>query len=72
MPLAQTALRAGTAAIALAGFCGIAAAQTSPTHVLMVALPGGGVAQVRYAGDVAPQIAVSDSPAASFAARSFQ
>jgi len=65
----HTALRAGMAAIALLGFAGMAAAQTSQTpqiaqdHVLTIALPGGGIEQIRYAGGVAPQIYVSAAPA---------
>jgi hypothetical protein len=72
MPHIRTALLAGVAAIAVAGTSGLAMAQspqTSPqtgpqTHVMNVALPGGGTAQIRYTGDVPPQLAFSRGPAA--------
>ena len=60
--LGRTALGAGVAAITAVGLCGIALAQSPQTHVMSVALPGGGVAQIRYVGSVAPQIYVSDAP----------
>ena len=60
--LGRTILGAGAAAIAAIGCCGIALAQSPQTHVMSVALPGGGVAQIRYVGSVAPQIYVSDAP----------
>jgi hypothetical protein len=68
MRIMQAALRAGTVAIAVVGLTGMALAQTPRTHVLTVALPGGGIEQIRYAGNVAPQVYVSDSPAPVFAA----
>lgn len=64
----RTMLGAGVAAVAAIGFCGIAAAQNPQTHVMTVTLPDGGVAQIRYAGPVAPQISFSDTPAPVFAA----
>jgi hypothetical protein len=57
----QNALLAGVAALAI-GFSGAALAQTSNIHTMTVRLPGGGVAQIRYAGDVAPQVRVSEAP----------
>jgi hypothetical protein len=62
MPNLRTALLAGAAAIF--GFTGIALAQTSTTHLMTVQLPGGGTAQIRYVGDVPPQVVVSSRPAA--------
>jgi hypothetical protein len=62
-PFGRTALEAGIAALAAIGFCGIAAAQSPQTHVMTIALPGGGVEQIRFAGPVAPQIYVSAVPA---------
>jgi len=59
-----------TAAAAALVFAGAAAAQSGNTHTMTVQLPNGGVAQIRYAGDVAPQVIVSPDrlPVASFAA----
>jgi hypothetical protein len=59
-----TALLAGVAAVALAGFAGPASAQSRQIHVLTVPLPGGGIEQIRYSGDVAPQVTVTPGPAA--------
>jgi hypothetical protein len=59
----KTALGAGVAAIAAIGFCGVAAAQRPQSHVLTIALPGGGVEQIHYTGSVAPQVYVSAAPA---------
>ena len=63
MRITQTALRAGIAAVAAVGFAGMAAAQTPQPHVMTLTLPNGGVAQIHYAGTVAPQVYVSDAPA---------
>jgi hypothetical protein len=54
------ALLAGVAAIGI-GLAGTASAQN--THVMTVAVPGGGIAQIRYAGDVPPQVVVVPAPA---------
>src|SRR5579883_3112333 len=79
MSLIRNAQRIGAAAAVLAGLCGAAAAQTSQTptsqtptsqtpisqtHVMTVPLPGGGVAEIRYAGAVAPQVFIDAAPAA--------
>jgi hypothetical protein len=59
----RTSLLAGVAAIAV-GFAGAAAlAQSSNTHIMTVALPGGGTAQIAYTGNVAPQVSISNAPA---------
>lgn len=58
------ALFAGVAAVALAG-SGAAMAQNSQTHVMTVRVPNGGVAEIRYTGDVAPQVVVRSGPAAA-------
>lgn len=64
----RTALLAGVAAIGIAGFAALAVAQNSQTgpqiHVMTVALPGGGTAQIRYTGEVAPQVSFGTGPAA--------
>jgi len=56
MQIMRTVLVAGVAAIALAGASGLALAQGSDSHVLTVQLPDGAVEQIRYTGDVPPQI----------------
>ena len=69
MRLKHTLLFAGVAT-ALAGVTAVAAADRQPVHVLNVALPGGGVEQIRYTGDVAPHVVFRDV-AAPVAAASF-
>lgn len=49
------------AALAAAGVAGLAAAEVRATHVLTIRLPGGQIEQIRYAGDVAPQVRISRS-----------
>jgi hypothetical protein len=57
----------GGVAAAAVGLAGAAAlAQSSNTHVMTVALPGGGTAQITYTGNIAPQVSIGDTPA-SFA-----
>ena len=58
----QQALLAGVAA-GIVGLSGAAFAQSGKTHVMTVRLPDGGVAQIRYTGDVAPQVSVGEAPA---------
>lgn len=58
----RTALLAGVAAGAI-GLSGAALAQSSNTHLLTVRLPGGGLAQIRYTGDVPPRVAFSNGTA---------
>src|ERR1043166_8739110 len=57
----RTAILAGAAA-AVFGFSGMALAQNSNMHTMTVRLPGGGMAEIRYIGDVAPKVTVSASP----------
>src|SRR3954464_12603933 len=57
----RKALLAGIAAIGI-GLDGVASAQS--VHVMTVPVPGGGVAQIRYTGEVPPQIAFVPAPAA--------
>ena len=45
-----------------------ASAQSASSHVMTVRLPDGGVAQIRYTGNVAPQVSVSEGPAPAPAA----
>lgn len=47
----------GIAATAIAG--GALAASAAKTHVMKVALPDGGVANVEYVGDVAPKVTIT-------------
>jgi hypothetical protein len=56
----RKSLLAGVAAIGV-GVAGAASAQN--VHVMTVAVPGGGVAQIRYTGGVPPQIAFVPAPA---------
>jgi len=56
MALTRTALLAGAAALAFAGLAGVAHAESARAHVLTLQLPGGGTEQIRYTGDVPPQI----------------
>jgi hypothetical protein len=63
MRLLRTVLLAGAAALAL----GIPGAVSAQTKVMTVALPGGGVAEIHYSGNVPPRVVVSEAPA-SFAA----
>lgn len=59
----QTALLAGAVAVALASLSGVATARDLNTHLMTVQLPGGGVAAIRYTGDVPPQVVLSPAPA---------
>jgi hypothetical protein len=64
MQVFRTALLAGAAAIAVAGLSGVAAARDLNTHVMTVEVPGGGVAEIRYTGDLPPQVVFSPAPTA--------
>jgi hypothetical protein len=64
MRVFETALLAGAAAIAVSGLSGVAAARDLNTHVMTVQLPGGGVAEIRYTGDVPPPVVFSPAPTA--------
>nr|WP_294529403.1 hypothetical protein [uncultured Rhodopila sp.] len=65
MQLSRTVLLAGVAALGQAGVASLAEAQTSTTHVMTVQLPNGAIEQIRYSGDVPPQIVLVPD-AASF------
>ena len=62
MPEVRRLLLAGAAAIMVA-VPGTAPAQTPNTHLMTVRLPDGGVAEIRYAGDIAPEVTVHAGPA---------
>ncbi|HEX3536001.1 MAG TPA: hypothetical protein VHU15_04475 [Stellaceae bacterium] len=67
MPHLRTALLAVIAACGMSGVSGLALAQSPQTlrnHVMTVALPDGGTAQIRYTGDVPPQVVFGSGPAA--------
>ena len=64
MRVFQTTLLAGAAAIAVSGLSGVAAARDLNAHMMTVQLPGGGVAEIRYTGDVPPQVVFSPAPTA--------
>lgn len=54
MRTARTIVLAGAA---IAGLTGLALAAAPAVHEMTVQIPGGGIAHVRYTGDVAPKIA---------------
>jgi hypothetical protein len=58
MPISRKLLLAGASVLVLAGSAGIAQAQprSHRTHVLTLQLPGGGTEQIRYTGDIPPQV----------------
>jgi hypothetical protein len=56
MHLSRTVLAAGAAVLALTGLVGVASAETANIHVMTVRLPNGMVEQIRYSGDVPPQV----------------
>jgi hypothetical protein len=60
----RTASLAGAAAVALAGLSGAAAARDFNAHLMTVQLPDGSVAEIRYTGDVPPQVMFNPAPAA--------
>jgi len=60
MRLTRTTILAGGAALLVAG---TAAAAAEKLHTLNVDLPDGSVAQIEYAGDVAPKVAVAPAEA---------
>jgi hypothetical protein len=60
----RTAILAGAAATAVAGLASVAMARDLNTHVMTVEVPGGGVAEIRYSGDVPPLVVVSPAPVA--------
>lgn len=49
-------LIAGAAVMALGGIAGSALARAGETHVMTVQLPGGGIEQIRYSGDIVPVV----------------
>jgi hypothetical protein len=55
----RTLLLAGVAAV---GLTGVAFADAPQRHVLTIQLPGGAVEQIRYTGDVAPQVVLQPAP----------
>jgi hypothetical protein len=59
----RTGLLVGATAIALVGPAGMAAARDLDTHVMTVEVSGGGVAEIRYTGDVPPQVVFNPAPA---------
>ena len=59
----RTAFLLGATAIGLAGLPGGAAARDLNTYVMTVEITGGGVAKIRYTGEVPPQVVVSPAPA---------
>jgi hypothetical protein len=71
----RIALLTGTAALALVGLAGMAAAQPPDSahgiHVLTIRLPDGRIEQIRYTGDVPPTVSLApDMAQAAFAPES--
>ena len=64
MRFARTTILAGGAALLLAGTAAYAAEKL---HTMNVSLPDGSVAQIEYAGDVAPKVAVRPADAVPIA-----
>jgi hypothetical protein len=62
MYTAKKAFLGGAAALALVGFCGLAAAHD--VHTMTVRAPDGGTITVQYTGDVAPKISFGSGPQA--------
>lgn len=63
MRTVRASLLAGIAAVAVAGYCGGAQAQTAQHHLMTVRLPGGGIEQIEYTGNTPPVVAVDTAPA---------
>jgi len=57
----RNALLAGVAGAAIA-LSGAAFAQSGPNHTMTVRLPDGGIAQIRYSGNVAPRVTFGEAP----------
>lgn len=55
----QFLLLAGLATVAVGGFAGLAHAGDPGVKTLTIQLPGGGVEQISYTGDVAPQVVLA-------------
>jgi hypothetical protein len=64
MPNFRVALLVGAAA-AVMGLSGAALAQSSNMHTMTVQLPGGGVAEIHYTGNVPPKVTLSSGPVAT-------
>jgi hypothetical protein len=60
----RKAILVGVAAIALAGVAGLATAEINNAQVLDVRLPDGGLAHIRYVGDIPPTVSFDPSPIA--------
>lgn len=65
MQTVRTFLLAGATAVLLSATCGAAVARSPEIHTMTVRLPGGGVEEIRYTGDVAPQVVVTPHDAAA-------
>jgi len=63
MQTIRTVLLAGAAAVVLMTGGGLAAARSQEAHVMTIRLPGGGVEEIHYTGDVAPRVFVSKNSA---------
>lgn len=62
--MSRKILTGSVAAIAVAGFCGLAMAADA-LHTMTVKSPGGGTVTIHYTGDVAPQVAFAPATQAA-------
>jgi hypothetical protein len=62
MRTTRTLLLAATATIAAGAAATLAHAGTSDSHVMTIQLPNGAIEQIRYAGDVPPDVVLSPEP----------
>ena len=62
----RTAALIGAVVLAAAGLAGASAGELARTHILTVRLPDGSIEQIRYVGDLPPQIHWTQDPAPLF------
>jgi hypothetical protein len=58
MKAVKPLLLAGLASVAVAGYAGLARAGTPDVQTMTVQLPGGGIEQIEYTGNVPPQVSL--------------
>jgi len=58
MKAVKPLLLAGLASVAVAGYAGFARAGSPDVKTMTVQLPGGGIEEISYTGDVAPQVSL--------------
>ncbi len=65
MKAVKPLLLAGLASVAVAGYAGFARAGTSDVKTMTVQLPGGGIEEIDYTGNVPPQVSLLPATPAS-------